>query len=904
MDPLLEQLIDHHPDGCALVELDGDCITILRVNRLHAARFGLRPAELAGVEASSFAPPALVEVWLRWLRAALAADAAQVVDLDSPRPTGGRERVIIVPLGPGASGQPRFLIQVRDETERLAAEEALVRSEARLARAQEVGQVGDFVVDLATGAATWSRQLFRDVGWPGEVPPTFEQFLDLVHPDDRAAFLAHQDRVRSSAGPVEHVFRLVTPRGELRRFATTVVTERDQAGRPRRLVGVNRDITALEDALALARLHEAELQVLFDDNPDGVYFVALDRPIVWDETTDKTAAADRVLDRSRLTRVNRALADMHRVPVAALRGLPLAALVADREEGRRQVRAIFDQGSVRIASFTAVRPDGTSLVIDTDTVGIRDAGGRFIGLFGIVRDVTARDQAVAEQRQSEARLKLALESGALFYWELDVATGALVTDPRLAARLGYQADELTTLEAAERTCHPDDRSRVARSFAAVMTGRINPDHSSHRLVTRSGEVLWVEASVMVTARDADGGPRRLIGLARDVTAHHELERRLSIAERMAALGTLAAGVGHEINNPLTYVVTNLALIDDALGQLIAQPPPGADQRRELVELREMTADARDGAARVARIVRDLRSLSRSDEAPAERIDLPALLERCLELADHQLRHRARVVRDLPPVPPVAGHLGKLTQLFLNLLVNAAQAIPEGAAAENQVRVSTRAEPGRVVVEVADTGAGMAPEVAARIFDPFFTTKAVGEGVGLGLAICASIARDLGGAIDVDSAPGRGAVFRVTLPAAPREAEEPAAAPGPVRPVATAPLRILVIDDEPMIGRLIGHALEGHAVVAETRAAEALRRLRDGERFDRILCDLMMPEMSGVDFYQELAAVDPRLPARVIFMTGGAFTERAARFLRSIPNPRIDKPFEPDELRALLADGQS
>jgi CheY-like chemotaxis protein len=232
-------------------------------------------------------------------------------------------------------------------------------------------------------------------------------------------------------------------------------------------------------------------------------------------------------------------------------------------------------------------------------------------------------------------------------------------------------------------------------------------------------------------------------------------------------------------------------------------------------------------------------------------------------------------------------------VLLNLLVNAAQALPEGAAERNHVTVTTRRDGEHVVVEVRDSGRGIAPDVLPRIFDPFFTTRPVGNGIGLGLSIAHRLTTTMGGTITVESKPGQGTLFRVALPLA-----EPAPA-SDTPATARRRARVIVIDDEPMVGKAIRRMLAGeHDVVPLTRPEELLALL-DGEPIDAVLCDVMMPQMTGMDLYAELQKRAPALLSHFAFLTGGAFTPRAQSFLASVANPKLDKPFDAGALRALI-----
>ena len=292
-------------------------------------------------------------------------------------------------------------------------------------------------------------------------------------------------------------------------------------------------------------------------------------------------------------------------------------------------------------------------------------------------------------------------------------------------------------------------------------------------------------------------------------------------------------------------------------------------------------------------MRDLKIFSRSDDDQRTPVDVRHVLASSIRMARNELRHRAHVIEEYGEIPPVLASESRLGQVFLNLLVNAAQALPEGKADRNQVRVSTRVDSqGRVEVEIADTGPGIAPEIQARMFTPFFTTKAPGVGTGLGLAICQRIVYGLGGEIGVESAPGNGTVFRVCLPAF----HGVPVAPRPDPPPAITPSRrgrILVIDDDRAIVVAPQASPRRRAcnIVAMDSAPAALARLTEGEPFDAILCDLMMPVMTGMELHEQLALTHPDAAAKIIFMTGGAFTPNAATFLAQVPNPIIEKPFD-------------
>jgi signal transduction histidine kinase len=412
-----------------------------------------------------------------------------------------------------------------------------------------------------------------------------------------------------------------------------------------------------------------------------------------------------------------------------------------------------------------------------------------------------------------------------------------------------------------------------------------------RFVDAGGQAIELEVNGS-PVRDATGTVAGFVMVARDDRALRAIEAQLVIADRLASVGTVAAGVAHEINNPLAFVIGNLEYIAEEL----ALPELDIQQ---LPELRKALAATIDGAHRVKHIVRDLKSFARSDGDTSIPIDINALADTALSMVRNELRHHARVVKAYGKVPRVIGNEGRLVQVLVNLLQNAAHAIPAGDAETNSVTIATgMTASGAATIEVRDTGSGIPPDVAARVFDPFFTTKPIGVGTGLGLAICQKLVTGLGGRIEFDTAVGKGTTFRIVLPAA--SAEDLATEPMPRMSRPARRLRILAIDDEPEIGAALQRNLgRDHDVVFVTRAAAALELIAGG-RFDVVLCDVMMPEMTGVQFLDRLAATQPAIAARVVFMTGGAFSPAARELLESTNNERVDKPFDFAVVRATLA----
>ncbi|MDP2343485.1 MAG: ATP-binding protein [Deltaproteobacteria bacterium] len=259
-------------------------------------------------------------------------------------------------------------------------------------------------------------------------------------------------------------------------------------------------------------------------------------------------------------------------------------------------------------------------------------------------------------------------------------------------------------------------------------------------------------------RSTGGAIYGLVGVTRNMTAERLMQTQLVSADRMASVGLLAAGVAHEINNPLACITMDLEHIHGQLGR--------SDASRKEVELVQVVVDARDAANRVREIVSDLQVFSRADEKMQQAVDVVAVLEASIRMARHETRYRARVTSHFGAVPLVSASASRLGQVFLNLIVNAAQAVPDGKPADHEITIRTSTDTyGRAVIEVGDDGPGIPPEVLARLFVPFFTTKPVGVGTGLGLSIARRIVRSKGGELTLESEVGKGTIARVLLPAA-------------------------------------------------------------------------------------------------------------------------------------------
>ena len=468
---------------------------------------------------------------------------------------------------------------------------------------------------------------------------------------------------------------------------------------------------------------------------------------------------------------------------------------------------------------------------------------------------------------------------------------------------------------------PEERERVD-TFLSRTDQLPERKPEEYLLLRKDGSTFPAEFNSTVI-HGVDGEVTHIMTTIMDITERKQVQAKLALSDRMASVGMLAAGVAHEINNPLSYVLLNAeglaedlprltgafarmhrALVDagdprkvdEALGDARLMVSPDI-----LKDLRDQALEAKEGARRVRDIVRDLKTFSSTSDLVVVPVSINSCMDTALGMAFNEYKYRATLVRDYGDLPDVVINEGHLSQVFLNLLLNAADAIHEGDFSGNEIRVCTRADGPWVEVVVADTGHGIQPAHQQRVFEPFFTTKQPGAGLGLGLTICQNIVATAGGTIRLESTPGEGTRVTVRLPVEPPDdpvVPSPSEETGELHPVGRP--RILIVDDEPTIGltlaRLLRPDYEVRMVVSVAEAQDLLRR---GKIFELIFCDMMMPEMTGMDLFDWLREEYPDQAKRIVFMTGGTFTPRAQQFLQLCDRPVLNKPFDIPQLRSLL-----
>ena len=466
----------------------------------------------------------------------------------------------------------------------------------------------------------------------------------------------------------------------------------------------------------------------------------------------------------------------------------------------------------------------------------------------------------------------------------------------------------------------DDREHTNEILTNLITNKSFVGNEI-RLKQPDGSVKSVELTV--DSIDVGDTQQKLV-ILNDVTERNKLRTQAFLSDKLSTVGTLAAGIAHEINNPIAWVMANLGYLktnieiftsyQKELYHVLEEPDANAklvlleklimDPKRQSVTMKfnEIVSETLQGAERVRDIVRNLKGFTRVDATEMTQVDLHQVIDTSISMAVPEFKYKARMEKNFAPnLPMVIMNSGKMHQIFLNLIVNAAQAIPDGDLQNNKVQITTQIDGDMVRVDISDTGKGISPEILPRIFDPFFTTKPAGIGTGLGLSICYDMIRSLGGNIKVKSTIGKGTTFSVYIPYKSKEEiakaeraksvplmESPA--PEPVKQVKGK--KVLLIDDEPSLLKSIERMLEENHTVTTALGGKAAIEVLEKNKFDYnvIVCDLSMPDVNGADVYKFVKEKSPGLEQRIVFVTGGIYMPALIEFAATITNTRLEKPF--------------
>jgi PAS domain S-box-containing protein len=549
-------------------------------------------------------------------------------------------------------------------------------------------------------------------------------------------------------------------------------------------------------------------------------------------------------------------------------------------------RVLTSGGPVEADDLVIHRSDGERANVRAFGIPVQGDGRAITHVIVAFIDITKQVEAERQRDTMEARLSLIVNHAPIAVWASDTNGVVTLSEGAGLASMGVQSGELVGRNLfelyADHPTIPDQLRRALGGDACTVTTEV------------PGAIY---DSYMTPIRDPNGQITGVAALSNDVTEIRRLQAAAIQNDRIIALGTLAASVAHEINNPLTYILGYLKTAALELESAMSPARSPETARTEPSPLENILSHlelVRGGAERIARITQDLRTFTRPPEQELEWVNVRQVVESVLRLVGKDAEAHARLAVDLEETAPVSADESRLVQVVLNLVVNAIHAVRGRRPEEMTITVRTRSEGTGAAIEVADSGPGVPVRDRATIFEPFFSTKPLGEGTGLGLFVSRNIVRDFGGEITVHDCPEGGALFRVVLPgprrSKPSESKRTEVLPenGPATKA-----RILVIDDDDLVGRALSNSLRrvGHHVTTVTDGHQALDLLLSDRIFELVYCDLMMREMSGVDLAQILAKRAPERLKDMIFMTGGAFTPQARAYLEEHPRCAVHKPFD-------------
>ena len=775
-----------------------------------------------------------------------------------------------------------FVWMLTDISERKRAEEAQRLSEARLESAQMQTRLGSWEIGPNLETRYWSKQMYVLFECDPELGvPTVEQYIEWIHPDDRALLLETHRRAVEGHQPLRVTYRGAANLGDNRYFETTIVPVYDEGGRLSRVNGTTQDITErmqTEEVLRLtqSRLERAQAQAQigsFEYNP----------------ATRETFYSKEMY---------------HLLELDTLMG-PLDATAGDKishpEERPRlaaaMARAIENDQRVTLETRGPERPGRPSRYFETTMAAVRDPSGRLLYVAGTYQNVTERRLAADALRDSEQRLQRLLENSNDLIDILDAEGRQESLRGPLKTMLGYDPEELEGTNAFS-LMHPDDIPAAQHALLEALTHPGVPYRVEYRY--RHKDDSWVEMEAVGTNWLDDPIIRGVVVNLRQITERkrseqerRKLQEQLQQASKMEAVGRLAGGVAHDFNNLLTVISGNVEL---ALEELGPRDP-----------IAQFLRDVGDAASCAASLTRQLLAFSRRQLIEPKVVNLNGLvgnLQRMLSrLIGEDIAIELHLAGDLGAVRLDPG---QFEQVIVNLTVNARDAMPKGGRFtietanieldEDYCRMHREVNPGPYVsLAVTDSGEGMSSEVLSRIFEPFFTTKPQGEGTGLGLSVIFGVVKQAGGTIETYSEPGHGTTFKIYLP----RVDEPLQELGQTK-VTLEALRgtetVLLVEDNDAVRELTATMLRrlGYRpiVAANGRTALALMKT-ERPAFELLFTDLIMPEMSGRELSDRVRELYPGIA--VLYCSGYTEDTFVRHGLASENLPFIGKPFTLQQL---------
>jgi len=791
--------------------------------------------------------------------------------------------------------------------QRRQTEEALAESERTYRELVEASSDMIFTVDAKGNFLFANKAFHKHLGYSDKEIGAINGF-ELVHPDDLKTVRQQFARLLGSGNIEVMEYRYRTKDGSYINILNNVSPVLDSQGHMVALTGIAKNITERKQAEEELEKYRDHLEKLVKERTVDLEIANKQLQLELRERKQAEEALRQSEERYRtvldemedsyfevdlgghMTFGNDSTCQNLRRPREELIGKSYKGFSAEKdfEAVYNAFNKVYRTGKpLKGLSWEVVRGDGSAGFAEATVLPLHNEAGQIIGFRGIGRDIAERKQAEEALRQSEERYRTLFETKIDGVVVIDETMKPLLANQAVADIFGFDSVE----EALEVNwldlIAPEERERVLAAITKDMFEDNLKDANEFRFMRKSGEKIWISAVGALI--EYQGKPAGLVSF-RDITERkqmeaekRELEQKAQLASRLATVGQMASGVGHEINNPLTGVI--------GYSQLLLQKDVPDDIRSDVKAIN-------DAAQRVANIVKKLLAFARHRKPKREYISINDTLAATIDLLAHQLEtsNIKLTIRLAPDLPATVADAGQLQQVFLNLIINAETEM-KLARGKGKLSIKTQAVDTTISISFKDDGPGIASENLERIFDPFFTTREVGQGTGLGLSICHEIIAEHSGTIHAQSEPGKGATFIVQLPIITEQKEPELAEPAIEQPRRVAVAKILVVDDEPVVLSLMSQVLtdQGHKVDTVDNASDALERIRS-ERYSLILLDIKLPGMSGIELYEHIQQIARSLARRVVFITGDVLGVDTIEFLSRTKVPCIVKPFDAEQLK--------
>ncbi|MBL7209393.1 MAG: PAS domain S-box protein [Dehalococcoidia bacterium] len=871
-------LVENSPDGLIIAD---ENVVHLYANKRAAEITGYSVDELVGMSGWELTRPDEVEMYKERMRKRLTCE---------PHPKH-YERIYVRKDGTEVvteftttvtkwKGKICPMATIRDITERKQAEQALQQSEQRFRQFFENEPEYCYMISLEGIILDMNKAALEALGHDKEElvgKPLQSIYAPESLPKMRQLFAKWQE----TGALADEEMTVMSKQGDRRTVLLSASMIRDSDGKAMHSVSLQKDITERKQAEEALRESEGRYRTIFETSGTAMLIAEEDRTISMinaefeklcgyskDEVEGKKSWVEFIV-KADLERMK----EYHRLQMIDPKAAP----------PYYEFQSIDKHGNVKDIFINLALLPGTKKTV------------------GSLADITERKHAEEALRQSEERYRAILESVEDGYFEVDIAGSFTFFNEALWRILGYPAEELMGMNSRTYSVG-EDAKRVYEAFNEVYRTGKPVQGFSWQILRKDGSKRFLETSASLV-RDPEGNPIGFRGVSRDVTGRKEaeeerrqLEQKAHLASRLASVGEMASGIAHEINNPLTGVIGYAQL-------LTGREDVPTDIKKDL-------ATINDGAQRVADIVKRLLAFARQQKLERDYVSINDIIRTTLALRTYELKtgNIELTTYLAPDLPATIADGGQLQQVFLNLIINAETEMKLGHG-KGTLLVKTETVDNTIRISFQDDGPGIRKENLDRIFEPFFTTREVGKGTGLGLSICYGIISEHGGSIHTESKLREGATFIVELPIVTKAEQLKLAEPDAEEAQRVAGVKILVVDDEPTILSFVSRALtdEGYKVETVDNATEALERIKS-QRYNLILLDIKLPDMSGIELYQRIQKIARSLTRRVVFITGDVIGARTTAFLSSTKAPHIAKPFDATQLKKeinrMLREGRS